>query len=108
MKPLAIGVLGLSLVAIVGGACVSRTTTVVSETQQDLVGKKLHWQFFKMRAEREGIDHEHCTFCQTPLMEEPKKSSKVQTDGYTTDDLTVWVCNACFERHNPQYKWITQ
>ena len=76
----------------------------LGEEQRELVGKKLHWQLFKMPYDREGIDHLHCAFCAAQMVDASGAGGRSgETDGYTTDDRHLRVCNRCFDRLNPEF-----
>ena len=91
------------LVGCVASSRPALTGQALSEEQRELVGKKLHWQLFEMPADREGIDHLHCSFCDAQMSSVPARRG--ETDGYTTDDRHLWVCNRCFDRLNPGFHW---
>lgn len=104
MKALAnIGVLGL---AVVLSACTTQPTIPLNEKQQALVGRKLRWQMFVSAPESLADQHQHCTFCAVVICEKPLRGQ--QRDGYTTDDGSQWVCNGCFDRLNPRFRWVTE
>jgi hypothetical protein len=88
-------------------SCVTRPTLVLTQKQQDLVGKRLHWTMFIAPPDSFSSHHEHCAFCSVVIVERPE-SPRAQDNGYTTDDESAWVCNACFDKYNPLFHWVTK
>ena len=99
-----VAMLGLALTL---WACTTRSTIVLDEKQQALVGKKLYWQKFVSSPDARPEYHEHCSFCAVLIRESPL-GGREQGDGYTTDDRSQWVCNSCFDRFNPRFRWLTK
>jgi phage terminase large subunit-like protein len=72
-------------------------------TNQELYlqGAALRWsRWIRPRAD---WDHDHCTFCWTKFMEEP--DTDVLHFGYTTTDLSHWICEQCFEDFKNKFHW---
>jgi hypothetical protein len=99
-----VAMFGLAAGLVAG--CVTRPTMVLTQKQQALVGQRLHWAMFINPPDSLSSHHEHCAFCSAVIAENPA-NERVQRDGYTTDDSSVWICNACFDTLNPRFRWVT-
>lgn len=98
-------VLIVGLLAALMTGCATRAPLVLTPQQQNLVGKRLHWAMFRNPPDAPASHHVHCAFCSEVIAENPQ-GAKAQRDGYTTDDESDWVCNACFDRLNPRFRWV--
>src|SRR5687768_17169099 len=86
--------------------CVTRSTIILTQKQQELVGKRLHWSMFINPPDFLSSHHEHCAFCSV-VISEIHATANVEVDGYTTDYGSAWVCNKCFDKLNPRFRWVT-